>query len=537
MTRYLRGRTAFFDRAVVNSFGRGVRQFVAVGAGYDGRALRYDKEGTHWWEVDQPGTQEDKRARLARLGIEAANITFVSHDLRDGNLAKALLDHGFDPDAPATILCEGVAVYLEPAVLADVLTDLRLLATAGTRLAVSLSVERPALDDEGPNPRTERFRAAVAAMGEPALSSFGADDLGPFLARARWWPAEVPERAQRAGFVVALPLWSQPTAGTGGQTISATGRFIEQMLYRAAPEALPAHIEATYGVRVERARELDLGVHRVDLASGTTWVARVSPVCRPPEAAESDARLLHWLCGAGIPAERPAQPQPVSVQEGQPVLVTEFVPGPKAAAGEETFRYLGDLMGRLHLLPTSASPAMRPGGAWHHLALDCGLGEEKAAALSLFGHARPRVSPGEEALYDRLAADLAGSPTFEELPYAFGHPDLVPSNVVGSRDGCGVIVDWAGAGLAPRIASLGALLWAAALSSTRKAANFANALGAYRSVVKLEPGEVAQLGAAMRARPLILACWAFATGRRELSDVAKQWDAQRAAIDRAVQAL
>jgi O-methyltransferase involved in polyketide biosynthesis len=68
MARYLRGRTAFFDRVVVNALNREVTQVVNVGAGYDGRAWRYAKDGVRWWEVDQAGTQADKRARLVRLG-------------------------------------------------------------------------------------------------------------------------------------------------------------------------------------------------------------------------------------------------------------------------------------------------------------------------------------------------------------------------------------------------------------------------------------------------------------------------------------
>src|SRR5579864_799447 len=65
MSRYLKGRTAFFDRVVVDAIDRGVMQFVTIGAGYDGRALRYHKPGVSWWEVDQAPTQSDKRARLS----------------------------------------------------------------------------------------------------------------------------------------------------------------------------------------------------------------------------------------------------------------------------------------------------------------------------------------------------------------------------------------------------------------------------------------------------------------------------------------
>jgi len=82
MARYLRARTEFFDRAVLDALGRGARQLLTVGAGYDGRALRYAAPGVRWFEVDHPATQRDKRARLARLGIAAPHVTFAGADLR-----------------------------------------------------------------------------------------------------------------------------------------------------------------------------------------------------------------------------------------------------------------------------------------------------------------------------------------------------------------------------------------------------------------------------------------------------------------------
>ncbi|HZU79342.1 MAG TPA: class I SAM-dependent methyltransferase, partial [Acidimicrobiales bacterium] len=74
-------RTAFFDRATLSALERGVRQVVIVGAGYDGRALRFATPGVRWFEVDHPATQPDKRARLATVGASTDHITFVSVDL------------------------------------------------------------------------------------------------------------------------------------------------------------------------------------------------------------------------------------------------------------------------------------------------------------------------------------------------------------------------------------------------------------------------------------------------------------------------
>ncbi len=105
---------------------------MLVGAGYDGRALRYAKAGVRWFEIDHPTTQADKRQRLTRLEISATEVTFIAADLAD-DIATALTGAGFEPDAPSLLLWEGVAVYLDPSVPARVLAQLRSIATAGTR--------------------------------------------------------------------------------------------------------------------------------------------------------------------------------------------------------------------------------------------------------------------------------------------------------------------------------------------------------------------------------------------------------------------
>jgi O-methyltransferase involved in polyketide biosynthesis len=74
MHSYLRARTAFFDRVVVNSLGHGVRQVVTGAAGYDGRAVRYARRGVRWFEVDHPATQADKMERITRLHPDTRHI-------------------------------------------------------------------------------------------------------------------------------------------------------------------------------------------------------------------------------------------------------------------------------------------------------------------------------------------------------------------------------------------------------------------------------------------------------------------------------
>ena len=181
MHDYLAARTSFFDRTVTGALGRGVAQVVVGAAGYDGRAFRYAKPGVRWFEVDHPATQRDKLRRLERLGIDASRVRFVEADFTRDPVADRLRVAGLDPDTPSLFLLEGVAVYLEPAVLEDVLGQFRQVAAPGSRLAISVSLSRP----RGDSARA-RFQATVAALGEPARSTFEAAEAEALLARTGW---------------------------------------------------------------------------------------------------------------------------------------------------------------------------------------------------------------------------------------------------------------------------------------------------------------------------------------------------------------
>jgi methyltransferase (TIGR00027 family) len=180
MREYLEARTRFFDRVVVGAIGRGVRQIVVGAAGYDGRALRYARSGVRWFEVDHPATQRDKRDRLARLGLDAGQVQFVEADFTRDPIAERLTAAGLNPGQFSLFLLEGVAVYLEPAVLERVLTEFRQVARAGSRLTISVSTSG------AQGEARSRFQATVAALGEPARSTLEAGQATEVLGRAGW---------------------------------------------------------------------------------------------------------------------------------------------------------------------------------------------------------------------------------------------------------------------------------------------------------------------------------------------------------------
>jgi methyltransferase (TIGR00027 family) len=182
MTAYLRSRTEFFDRFVVDAITDGVQQLVAVGAGYDGRSLRYAKSDVHWFELDHPDTQADKRKRLDQLHIATPGVVFVALDFSRDELRRAVKAAGFDPYRPAAFLCEGVSSYLEREVLNRLLSDLAELAAPNSSLAMTMLVR----GNEVARESGQRLGDATAALGEPLLTVLDRTKVRELIEQAGW---------------------------------------------------------------------------------------------------------------------------------------------------------------------------------------------------------------------------------------------------------------------------------------------------------------------------------------------------------------
>jgi methyltransferase (TIGR00027 family) len=194
--RRMAARTAFFDEVTLAAITAGMTQVVIVGAGYDGRALRFCSPGVRYFEVDQSITQQDKRRRIQELGVPAATITFLAHDLAHGNLASALCHAGHLADRQSLFICEGLLLYLERAVIERLLCELRGCAAPESWLALSARELAPGASWLA-SARSGLLRALLAAAGEPRRSLFGPDELTQLLERAGW--AVIRQRASVRG--------------------------------------------------------------------------------------------------------------------------------------------------------------------------------------------------------------------------------------------------------------------------------------------------------------------------------------------------
>jgi methyltransferase (TIGR00027 family) len=177
-------RTGFIDAEVCAAIERGVEQVVIVGAGYDGRALRFGGGGVRWIEIDHPATQADKRRRLEALGAPLDHIQFAPIDLIAGDLDHAFAVAGHDPRDPTVFVCEGLFPYLPPEVGAEVRTTLRRRATHESVLATNFLVS-PAVGLVG-RTTTAFVDATLSVIGERRRCMFGPGDPERLLADAGW---------------------------------------------------------------------------------------------------------------------------------------------------------------------------------------------------------------------------------------------------------------------------------------------------------------------------------------------------------------
>jgi len=279
------------------------------------------------------------------------------------------------------------------------------------------------------------------------------------------------------------------------------GTVIREVYHRPGADALPAHLQGHYGIRVTGTARLTEGVFRVDHDAGPPWVARVFLSSRPLARTEEDAEVLRFLARRDVPAERCAHPSPVTELDGRAVLVTGYLPGKHPSGSPAVWRNLGELLGRLHTLPTEPGPARRRAGSLHHLPwYEGGPEGDLAAAAALVADLDGRVPAEHRQLYDLITELLPEGDDAQGLPEAFVHPDPVRNNVVVTPDGP-VLLDWAGAGTGPRLASLAGLLHSA---GPRHAAA---ALDGYREHVELTAAELGRLEGVLWIRILWLSAW------------------------------
>jgi methyltransferase (TIGR00027 family) len=219
---FIAARSRFAEEELAKGFALGVRQYVVLGAGLDTFACRNPFPDLHVFEVDFPGTQAWKRARLEHADIEIpASLHFAPVDFERHSLEEGLSEAGFRRDRPAFFSWLGVVPYLtRPAAFAT----LQFIAALphGTGVVFDYAIPRE-LMGESERDVFDELAARVARAGEPFRSFFDPaqlaielralgfteiEDLDVAAVRARWFPSEATEQRLhgRSGHLLCATL-------------------------------------------------------------------------------------------------------------------------------------------------------------------------------------------------------------------------------------------------------------------------------------------------------------------------------------------
>lgn len=184
--RYLRAflvaRSRLAEDALADALGRGVRQYVVLGAGLDTFAYRSPHAASilRVFEVDHPQTQSWKRRQLAAAEIDIPpSLTFVPVDFETQTLADELRRAGLRAEEPSFCSWLGVSMYLTREA---VLNTLRTIASlpAGSGIVFDYAVSPGTLTFVR-RLAARALMSRVAAAGEPWKSFFEPGELAGAL--------------------------------------------------------------------------------------------------------------------------------------------------------------------------------------------------------------------------------------------------------------------------------------------------------------------------------------------------------------------
>jgi len=174
-------RSRYAEDSLAAAAGRGIRQYVILGAGLDSFGYRSALAGrVRTFEVDHPATQDWKRGVLSAARVTVPpGVTFVPADLEAVSLPGALERRGFDLSEPAFVSWLGVTMYLTPDAIGQACSAIGGFA-AGTELVADYLLPAGLRDEMG-KAYADLVGPVAADRGEPWLSTWSAEDMSALL--------------------------------------------------------------------------------------------------------------------------------------------------------------------------------------------------------------------------------------------------------------------------------------------------------------------------------------------------------------------
>jgi O-methyltransferase involved in polyketide biosynthesis len=198
-------RSRYAEDRLADAIGRGIGQYVLLGAGLDSFADRSPlADRVRVFEVDHPATQAYKRRVRGVAGGDggtaggdggtaggdggtAGGVRFVAVDFGRDSLGEALGRAGFDAGKPALVSWLGVTMYLDESAVEATVAVLGGFAP-GSEVVVDYMLPAGLRDAAG-QMYVELVGQAAAEWGEPWRSVFAPGAMAALLARHGFGPA------------------------------------------------------------------------------------------------------------------------------------------------------------------------------------------------------------------------------------------------------------------------------------------------------------------------------------------------------------
>lgn len=186
-------RSRYAEDLLQQAIGKGVQQYVLVGAGLDSFALR---QNGHYaaltiFEVDHPDTQAEKQKKLRQLGDIPANVEFVAIDFEKESIATALAKSSYLPQQAGFFSWLGTTHYLEPQTTLNTLRSIAAFAAPGSEVVLDYSIHYKALQ-------------GIERLGSMGVSQFTSLLREPLI--GQFIPAELHQAVNDMGFEVLEDL-------------------------------------------------------------------------------------------------------------------------------------------------------------------------------------------------------------------------------------------------------------------------------------------------------------------------------------------
>jgi len=180
---YIIARTKYIDSSFKKALAESFDQILLLGAGFDTRALRFQKEArrTHIYELDASPTQRVKLWQYKKLGLDIpSNVEFIAIDF-DTNLLSSNLDTaGFRKDSKSLFILEGLIMYLNQKSANATFQTIQSYAGAGSWIVFDY-VQASVIRNENTLYGETEIKRSVSKAGEQWQFGIEPNEINSFL--------------------------------------------------------------------------------------------------------------------------------------------------------------------------------------------------------------------------------------------------------------------------------------------------------------------------------------------------------------------